>query len=207
MTVSRRPRHSLIVAVVVAVCALARADAFQQPRQMQLTPGKPFVLDFSGSPDGGVSAGSFNNFAFNLSLREPARRIAVRRDELRKDTIATYDYAGCTMGQEGLLERPVRELAAGDAAWVDYVDLEMIPLPQKNLKWEGGVCYGYRRAGAGWQWRLTATPLTYDAATDRVRARIWIKEANVDALKLVFDHSVPRQFVRTVTVTIQPVER
>ena len=211
MTGSRRPCSTMLAALLVVAGLLGRSQAAQQAdaptKVMQLTPGEPFVLDFASSPDGGVFAGNFNNFAFTLALREPVRKIAVRRDEQRTDVIATYDYADCTRGQEALLERPLRELAAGDAAWVDRVDIEMMPFPQKGLKWEGGVCYGYRQAGGAWRWHLDTTPLIHDAATNRVRARIWVKEANIDALKLVFDTTVPRQLVRTVTVTTQPPGR
>jgi hypothetical protein len=48
------------------------------------------------------------------------------------------------------------------------------------------------------------TPLTHDTAGDRVLARVWIKEANVDALKFVFSKTIPRHFVRTVTVATLP---
>jgi hypothetical protein len=44
------------------------------------------------------------------------------------------------------------------------------------------------------------TPLNADA-------RIWVKEANIDALKLVFNYAVPRQFVRTVAVMVKPARR
>lgn len=211
MTTLKHPGSRILFGLIAAVCFLVRTSAAQEPeakpKVMRLSPGERSVLDFSGSPNGGVSAGNFNNFGFRLSLQEPTRKIAVRREEQGIDVIASYDYADCTRGQETLLERPVRELAAGDAMWVDYVDIEMIPFPQKDMKWEGGVCYGYRNARGAWHWHLVTTPLKYDAATDRVRARIWVKEANVDALKLVFDSSVPRQYVSAVTVTSQPPAR
>jgi hypothetical protein len=165
----------------------------------------PIVLDFSSSPDGGVSAGAFNNFGFTLTLREATRKIAVERDrQQHKDVIATYDYADCTKGQESLLERPVRELPRGDAAFVDYVDLDLRPFPQKDFVSDGGVCYGFRNQDGAWHWRLTMTPLTHEAAGNRVLARVWIKEANVDALKFVFSKDLPRHFVRSVTVATLP---
>jgi len=48
--------------------------------------------------------------------------------------------------------------------------------------------------------------LTYDAKAHQERGRIWMKQPDVDALKLVFDYSVPTQSVRSVKVTTQPVE-
>lgn len=200
----KHPTRLLLLTIFAATALPAWSAAQQEPKgqAMTRTPGQAFVLDFSGSPNGGVSAGNFNNFGFILDPRAPARRIVLRPGEPRQDVIASYDYADCTRGQEALLERAVRELPRSEPAWVDRVDIEMIPFRQKQLKWEGGVCYGYRTRGA-WHWRLATTPLVYDAATDRVRARVWIKEANIDALKLVFDYSVPRQLVRTVTVTTQ----
>jgi hypothetical protein len=79
----------------------------------------------------------------------------------------------------------------------------MLPIKQKDLTWSGGVCYGFRTA-TGWQWRLSSTPLTCDGATKLVRGRIWVKQPDVDAIKLVFDYSVPTQSVRAVRVTTQP---
>lgn len=204
MTNIKRLSNRLLVALVAGTCLYSHTnDASAQSteqRVMTLTPVDQYVLDFSGSQDGGILAGNFDNFAFNLDLSEPVRTISVRRGGQGKEVIVSYDFADCTKGQESLLERPLGELDAGNATWVDYVDIEMIPHPQKDLKWAGGVCYGYRNPSGGWHWHLAATPLTYDAATDRVRARIWVKEANIDALKLVFDQSVPRQSVRTVTI-------
>jgi hypothetical protein len=205
MTNIKRLSNGLLVALVAITCLYshtnAAAEAGAEPKVMKLTPVDRYVLDFSESEDGGVPGGNFDNFAFNLDLREPVRKISVRRGEQGKDVIASYDYADCTRGQESLLQKPLSELAAGNATWVDYVDIEMIPLLQKNVEWAGGVCYGYRNPSGAWHWHLAATPLTYDPATDRVRARIWVKEANIDALKLVFDYSVPRQSVRSVTLT------
>ncbi len=195
---------ALIVVTSLYLGMEAAAQTSSDPKVMTLTPGKQYVLDFSGSQDGGIPGGNFDNFAFNIDLKEPLRKISVKYGEQRKDVIATYDYAGCLRGQESLLEKPLRSLAPGSATWVDYVDVEMLPLRQKDVRWAGGVCYGYRTPSGTWHWRLASTPLTYDPATDRVRARIWVKEANIDALKLVFDSSVPRQSVRTVTVTTQP---
>jgi hypothetical protein len=209
MTNARRAHRCLIVVVMAAACGLVSAQPAPQDdaqaKKMRLTPGKPFVLDFSGSPDGGVSAGSFNNFAFRLS-REPVRKLVVRRDELGKEVMATYDYADCTQGQERLLERQIRDLPPGDPTFVDRIDIEMLPFPQKEFKSEGGVCYGFRNPQGEWQWRLSTTPLTYDAGSGRVRARLWVKQANVDAVKLVFDSSMPRQYVTSVTVTTQPAD-
>jgi len=197
----------LLVSFLAVACFSSRAQSAQarsSKADAVVASEKKYVLDFSGSQDHGVPGGTFQNFAFNLDLNEPMRKISVRRDEKRKDLVATYDYADCTRGQESLLEKPMSGLAPGNSAWVDYVDIEMIPPTQRDLKWTGGVCYGYRKSGGGWHWNLSSTPLTYDSATGRVRARIWVKEANIDALKLVFDYSVPRQSVRTVTITTLP---
>jgi hypothetical protein len=164
------------------------------------------VLDLSASENRGVAAGNFLNFAFPLHLHEPTTRITVRSGDQRlADLVATFDYADCTKGQEFLLERPLGSLGPGDAAWVDAVEIEMIPLPQKDVPWSGGVCYGYRTPGGRWSWNLASTPLTYDAATDRVRARLSVQRGPIDALKLVFDGAVPRQYVSRVTVTTRPI--
>jgi hypothetical protein len=200
--------NALLIAFATVATLQSRPSTAQDPssneRVMKLTPVEKYVLDFSPSEGGGVPGGNFDNFAFNIDPRQPVRKISMRAGDRRPDVIATYDYADCTKGQESLLEQPVRELAAGSAAWVDYVEIEMIPLAQRELKWAGGVCYGYRNPDGKWHWHLATTPLTYDPATDRVRARLWVKQANIDALKLVFDYSVPRQSVSSVTVATRP---
>lgn len=168
--------------------------------------GGKFVLDFSGSPNRGVSVGKFNNVAFKLDLQKPVRKLSVPSGNQRlPDLVATFDYADCTKGQEPLLEQPLRDLSPGDAAWVEYVDVTLIPISQHGLNWTGGVCYGFREPGGRWHWNLTTTPLTYDSATDRVVARISVGRGPIDALKLVFEHAVPPQALSSVTVTTRPI--
>lgn len=165
-----------------------------------------YVLDLSESENQGVAAGNFLNFAFTLNLHQPTTKISVPfGDQRLSNLVATFDYADCTKGQELLLEAPLGDLAAGDPGWVDSVEVELIPLPQKDIDWSGGVCYGYREPGGKWRWTLTSVPLTYDAATDRVRARIRVQRGPIDAFKLVFDHTVPRQSVSRVSITTRPI--
>ena len=100
---------------------------------------KKLVFDFSNSPNGGVAAGTFDNFAFVLDLNRPQQKLTVKPGQQRKDVIviATFDYADCSKNQESLLERTVNGLAAGTATFVDYVDIEIIPTNQKDLIWNG----------------------------------------------------------------------
>ena len=190
-------------ALMVAVGLGAPAGA--QSPTMVLSPGKPLAFDFSGSPNGGVPAGTFSNFAFALDLNRSEQKITVKSGQPTNDVIATYDYADCSRHQEKALEQSVRSLGAGTPTFVDYVDIEMIPTEQMDLAWRGGVCYGFRTAGT-WHWNLASTPLHYDDASKLVRARLWVKQPDVDALKLVFDYSVPTQMVRGVRVTTQEVK-
>jgi hypothetical protein len=196
--------HGAMWAAVMVVAALC-AQAGAEPPTMVLSPGKKLAFDFSNSPNGGVPAGTFDNFAFVLDPNRPEQKLTVKSGQQRRDVMATFDYADCNTNQESLLERTVSDLAPGTAAFVDYVDIEMIPTKQKNLIWSGGVCYGFRTT-TGWHWNLTSIPLTYDAKAHLVRGRIWVKQPDVDALKLVFDYSVPTQSVRSVKVTTQPVQ-
>jgi hypothetical protein len=193
-----KSRHgALAAALMIAAGVCAQANAATPT--MVLSPGIKLTFDFSAFPNGGVPAGTFDNFAFVLDLNRPQQNLSV------KDVMATFDYADCSKNQESLLEGAVSGLSRGTATFVDYVDIEMIPTKQKNLTWSGGVCYGFRTT-TGWHWNLTSTPLTYDATAKLLRGRIWVKQPDVDALKLVFDYSVPTQSVRSVKVTTQPVQ-
>jgi len=203
MTRSKYNYCVLVSALTIAAGVDAQTGA--APPTMVLSPGRTLAFDFSKSAGGGAPAGTFNNFAFVLDLNRPNQKLAVKPNHPDKDVTASFDYADCSPNQEALLENAVNGLAPGTATFVDYVDIEMIPLQQKDLIWSGGVCYGYRTS-AGWRWHLISTPLTYDSTTKMVRARGWVKQPDVDAIKLVFDHSVPTQPVRSVKVTTQPVE-
>jgi hypothetical protein len=194
---------ALATTFVVAAGLCTRAGAATPV--MELSPGVKLVFDFSSSPNGGVPGGTFQNFGFMVDLNQPNQHLTVTAGQQGKDVTATYDYADCSTNQEPLLERTVSGLAPGTATFIDYVDIEMIPPKQKDLIWNGGVCYGFRTS-TGWHWMLTSTPLTYDTAAKLVRGRIWVKQADVDALKFVFDYSVPAQSVRSVTLTTQPVK-
>lgn len=199
MKICRRVAPTALI-VVAGLCA-----AGAQTPTMVLSPGTPLTFDFSASANGGVPAGTFSNFAFTLDVNRQERKLTVAAGQPSKDVIATYDYADCSRNQEKLLERMVGDLGAGTPAFVDYVDIEMVPTEQTDLNWHGGVCYGYRTAGA-WRWNLKSTPLHYDPDSKLVRGRLWVKQPDVDALKLVFDYSVPTQMVRAVRVTTQNVQ-
>ena len=193
---------ALVIATGTAAYAQTQAPSGATPTWVP-SPGKKLALNFASSPNGGIPAGTFNNFGFSIDATRPVLDIAVRQDQPGRTVVASYDYADCSVGQESLLERPVRDLARGTPVWVDYVEIELIPHTQKDLKWSGGVCYGFRKDG-DWHWNLSSTPLVKEE--DRITARLWVKQGDVDALKLVFDYSVRVQSVRRVTVTTQPVE-
>jgi hypothetical protein len=203
MTTQQRRQSGLLVVLAIAAGVYAPMAVAQEPPKFKASPGKKIALDFAQSPGGGVPAGTFNNFGFALNPNEAVQTFNIKPDDPRKDVIATFDYAGCAAGQEPTLEKPVRELTRGVPAWVDYIDIEMAP-QKATANWSGGVCFGYRRSGGGWRWNLASVPLVQKDG--RVTGRIWVKEPNVDALKLVFDHSVPQHAVRRVVVTTQPIE-
>jgi len=196
-----------IWAMALALATLLPSVATAADPVMVFSPGKPLAFDFSPSPGGGVPVGTFNNIGFTLNPDRPTQTIAVQQGRPQHEVIATFDYAGCARGQESLLERPVRDLAAGGPTFVDYVDIEIVPTQQTDLTWSGGVCFGFRTP-SGWSWNLASTPLTIDSRASVVRGRVWVKQPNVDALKLAFDYSVPTQALRAVTVVTQvlPIE-
>jgi len=202
---TRSPRS--IRALCAVACGLVTLWANPAPAQ-EVIPRAPvrtaYVIEFSDAPGRGVLAGNFENFAFTIDLKSPRRTLSAKGDDKESDVIATYDYADCSRGQESTLERPLAALRAGEAAWIDYLDIELLPHPQRDLKWSGGVCYGVRGVNGQWRWNLVSTPLAYDAATNRVRARLWIKDGPINAIKLVFDNTVPRQYAQKVTLVAEP---
>ena len=204
MTAVKRSHNAWLAGLFAVVCFSPRSGAGAEPQADDLT--RQYVLDLSGSPNHGVSVGRFNNLAFRLELQRPVMKLSVPAgDQRMPGLVATFDYADCTKGQEALLERPLHDLAAGDPAWIDYVDVAIVPTSQRGLQWTGGVCYGFRDPGGKWHWDFTRTPLTYDKATDRYIARVPLRRGPVDAIKLVFDYSVPPLSVSSVTVTTRPM--
>ena len=175
--------------------------AEEDPKTMQHASVEKYTIDFSASEGRGAPGGGFENFAFNLDNGRPMRRIVATPRMATKGFVTSYDFASCSPGQETLLEKPLADLGPGTAAWVDYVDIEMLPLARHDDNWEGGVCYGYRKPSGQWYWYLGPTALVYDSESERFRARLWVKEADIDAIKLVFDASVPRRPVSKVIVT------
>lgn len=168
--------------------------------------GEKYVLNFAAPPERGIWVGKFNNFAFRIDLKKSVKAISVPLGDQRlPDLIATFDYADCNTGQDFILERTVRELAPGDAAWVDEVEVTLAPSKQPNLKWTGGVCYGFREPGGKWNWNRTSAPFTYDSAANRFLARIAVRRGPIDAVKLVFDYDMPPQFVTSVTYTTRAI--
>ena len=202
-------KNALLTSLIAVGCFWTRADLIKagdtSTNNQAANEGK-YVLDFSGSPNRGIWVGKFQNFAFRIDLQKAVKKISVPLGNQRlPDLIATFDYADCTKGQESLLERPLRELAPGDAAWVDEVEVVILPSKQRGLKWTGGVCYGFREPGGKWNWNLTPTLLTYDSTTDRFLARIAVRRGPIDAIKLVFDYAVPPQPVASVSFTTRAI--
>jgi len=132
-----KSRYVALLATLIIAAGLG-VQAADAPPTMVLSPGKKLAFDFSDSPNGGVPAGTFDNFAFVLDLNRPEKKLTIRSGQQRKDVTATFDYADCSKNQESLLERAASSLAPGTAAFVDYVDIEMIPIKQKGLIWSGG---------------------------------------------------------------------
>ena len=60
------------------IAAGLSAQGGTAPPTMVLSPGKKLVFDFSNSPNGGVPAGTFDNFAFVLDLNRPQQKLTVK---------------------------------------------------------------------------------------------------------------------------------
>ena len=164
-----------------------------------------YVLDFSGSKPGGVLAGRFVHLAFTLDRSSPRRAFSLeaRTDQVVPGIVQSDDFVSCDNQKAPLmLERGAAALEPGQASYVDHVDVEMVA--PRGADWKGGVCFGTRSA-AGWKWSLAPTVMTYDAATDRFRARILVKQGPVDAFKILFDDAtVPEQPITKITVAMRP---
>lgn len=201
-------KNASLASLIAVGCFWTPADLANASDQTTNNPamkGQKYTLDFSQSPNRGIFVGRFKNFAFRIDLQKPVKNISVPVGNQRlPDLIATFDYADCTRGQESLLERAVRELAPGEAAWVDEVEIVVLPSEQPDLKWTGGVCYGFREGGK-WYWNLASTPLAFDSANNRFVARLAVRRGPIDAIKLVFDYSVPPSFVSSVSFTTRPI--
>jgi hypothetical protein len=167
---------------------------------------KRYILDLTGSIYGGVQLGHFNNLAFTVNLEKPVQIVDLTQGD-HPGILPTYDFAGCTSGDDASLTVNLGPLGAGDPAWVDYVDIEMLRNPppvEDALTWVGGACFGYRVPGGGWQWHFETTPVTYDAATNRFNTRIPIAHGPIDALKIMFVDEDPTHLVTTVAYTARP---
>lgn len=203
-----KPR-SLIFSTAAAAAALHGVPLYSQGVEpVQRAPVRPaFVTQFPDKQPERVPVGNFDNVAFTISLKESSRSLSAERINDKSEVVASYDFADCSKGQERLLEKPLAKLKLGDAAWVDYVEIELVPNGPAVASQLGGVCYGTRGPEGKWRWTLTSTPLTFANDGKRVRGRLWIKDGPIDAIKLVFDHAMPRQHIDRVTVVAQPFEK
>lgn len=209
MASMKRLANAWLTSLIGVGCWCARADLVEASGPAAgngAASGERYVLEFSDPPSRGVWVGKFRNLAFRIDLEKTVKKIQVPNGDQRlPDLIATFDYADCTKGQESLLERPLRGLEPGVAAWVDEVEVVLVPSEQRELRWTGGVCYGFREAGGKWHWNLASTPLTLDSGTNRVLARIGVRHGPIDAVKLVFDYAVPPMFVSSVSFTTRAI--
>ena len=94
MTKLTSRRVALPAALTIVAGLYAQAGA--APPTMVLSPGKKLAFDFSNSPNGGVPAGTFNNFGFVLDLNRLEQKLTVKSGQQRKDVTATFDYADCS---------------------------------------------------------------------------------------------------------------
>jgi len=203
--------------MVVATLAAAACGKTVDPPPPSGLPGEPpteavspltitdYVLDFTSSKAGGVLAGRFTHVAFNLDRSAHRRAFALEAltDQAVPGVVQSNDFASCDNRQAAtMLERTATTLEPGEASYIDHVDIEM--LVPKGTEWKGGVCFG-TRSPAGWKWSFKATAMSYEAASDRYRARIPVQQGPVDAFKIAFDEAtVPEQPITKITVAMRP---
>jgi hypothetical protein len=183
----------LLLAVVMAGCqnnaATSSSPSTTGADEATERTGKQYVLDFSKSDNGGLYLGRFVNVAFTVDLDRAIREYEFTGPPMNHatpDLVQSNDLAGCSKQGKLALERAVRDLEAGHSAWVEHVDLEMIPGSSDEASFPPGVCFGYRQGGT-WHWRFDIAPITYDASSDRLRARLLVDHGPIDAVKLVLD--------------------
>lgn len=168
-----------------------------------LPPGT-FELDYSGiscSGFAGLRAGYHSNHAFSLILTE-ARRSFVGCSEWPGLVQGYVFFSGCEADSIEELENTARKLAAGDAAWIGDLDLE---LTGPTFEAKAGMCYGYRDPGGLWHWAFAPTKPVYDQAKQRFIVHFAVNQGPVDALMVASTPDVPRGLVVSrVTFTGRP---
>ena len=121
MASMKRLANAWLTSLIGVGCWCARADLVEASGPAAgngAASGERYVLEFSDPPSRGVWVGKFRNLAFRIDLEKTVKKIQVPNGDQRlPDLIATFDYADCTKGQESLLERPLRGLEPGAAAW------------------------------------------------------------------------------------------
>ncbi len=168
-----------------------------------------YVLDFTGTPGPvpGLFVGGLVNLAFTTDLDHPIREFAFKSDPniaTGEGAILSNDFTAlCNQQTAAQLETHIQTLPAGTSTYVDHVDVEFLPLPGETpdtLKGDiGTMCYGYREPAGAWHWIADETPSTYDASSDRVRARLDVRHGPLDAVKIVPKKGRAVSFISYVT--------
>ena len=187
------------------------------------SPTSDYVMDFSQLPNHGLHAGNMKTVLFSLNLEE--RVHVYDQPPLLGDFVPVPPnvFSGYVLGADcdpGGLAGISNELhsheipAPVDSAWVDHLDVEMIPDgiaipadgsdPRPAGLRNDRVCFGYRTTTLGdWQWDLTPQAITWNPGEGTYRMRLMVQRGAIDGMEIVF--SIGNLFtVRKVVVATIP---
>lgn len=158
-----------------------------------------YTMDFTQFPKGGLYSGNMYNVVFGLNLQQRVRLydvpVAFGQIGMIPPNVAVAEVLGffCQTGKEKQLESDLARPgnynpAAGDTAWIDHVDLDMIPDSIQDVPPDGkGVimCFGTRSEAGVWQWDLSPRLPAWNSNDKTFILRIPIQRGPVDAVEVV----------------------
>lgn len=163
-----------------------------------------YVLDFTQLPDQGVMSGNMKTIVFSLNLHDRLTyygQAPPPSDGWTPPNLTTGYVLGVQCVPGGLAnilnqQKSMKLPAPGDAARLDYVDIEMTMPMFADYPTDGGdprivpeqdsVCFGYRSPSGDWQWDLSRHTLSWNPTDHTFHARLAMPHSLIDGLEIVF---------------------